>query len=73
MISDKLLKKVRGYETRARPQSERLLNMLEKDGLKPRKPIFRGTKLSVEIRLPAGRQRIRLECDPIAEVASIIK
>jgi len=73
VISDKLLKKVGGYETRAIPQSERLLSLLEKDGLMPRKPFFRGTKLSVEIKLPAGKQRIRLECDPFAEVASIIK
>jgi len=64
---------VTGYRSRARKYSDRLLRILERDGLLPKKPRFRGSVLTVEITLPSGRETLKLECDPFSRISMILR
>jgi hypothetical protein len=64
---------ITGYRSKTKLYSVRLLKMLEKDGLLPKKPKFRGSVLSVTIILPSGQDSIKLECNPFATVSKLMK
>lgn len=72
-ISSDFIKKVRYYEARAEGYSVFLLGLVETDGLIPKGPRLTGTTLSVNVKLPSGRRRLRLECNPLATAARVMK
>jgi len=72
-ISSDFIKKVKYYEARAEGYSVFLLVLVETDGLIPKSPRLTGTTLSVSIKLPSGRQRLRLECNPLASASRMLK
>lgn len=72
-ISSDFIKKVRYYEARAEGYSVFLLSMVETDGLIPKAPRLTGTTLSMSIKLPSGRTRLRLQCNPLASASRVLK
>lgn len=72
-ISAKFAKLIEEYDGKARKHCQLNLKTLEKDGLRPKKPVFRGSGLTVTVSLPSGKEKIRLECNPLAEVRLTLK
>lgn len=73
IISKKLGKTYEHYKADAKNFAEHILKLLETDGLRPKKPVIRGTVLSIELSLPEGKQRLRFECNPLAAMGRIFK
>ena len=67
-ISGKLADIVESYDSTAKSYSEFLFNLFTQDGLRPIRPRFRGSRLGMDIRPPAGKRRIHLECSPLASI-----
>ena len=72
-VSPKLRKLVEQYRLRAKDCATHLLKLLENDGLRPKKPVVRGPRLSVEVSLPAGKRRLSFACSRLATVSRILK
>ncbi|MBA3045131.1 MAG: hypothetical protein KKH41_03905 [Candidatus Thermoplasmatota archaeon] len=65
-ITGKFREKVRHYESRSKDFSRIVFGILKKDGLMPKSQRLRGSRFSVDIKLPKGIKRIHLECNPLA-------
>jgi predicted transcriptional regulator len=72
-ISPKLSTLVVEYSLRVKDYATYLQELLETDGLRPKKAVVRGTRLYVEVSLPAGKQKLSFECSPLATVSRILK
>jgi predicted ArsR family transcriptional regulator len=73
LIPQELIKAAELYRARAKDFAELILKLFETDGLRPKKPVIRGTVLSIELLLPKGNERLRFECNPLAAVGRILK
>ena len=65
-LEPNFIRRVRHYDGRVGDFAGKTLGRLKKDGLLPKGFRLRGSRLTVEIRLPAGRTTIHLECNPMA-------
>jgi hypothetical protein len=72
-VSERAAAAAAGYREAARDCSARLLAILEGDGLFPRGAVFKGTVLRVDVSLPSGRRRLKLECDPLAHLERTLR
>jgi len=72
-ISTSSMNSVEQYEAKAKEFSESMIEKLDIDGLKPGKARVRGTRLFVEVTLPSGKERLKFECNPLADLARILK
>ena len=65
-ISEHFAAKIDNYDKAARQFSKKVLELLYNDGLMPKNARFKGSRLGVDIKLPSGKGRIHLECNPLA-------
>ena len=65
-VSKNLADKVAEYDSEARTFSRIVFDLLYYDGLMPSSQRFKGTRVSIDVKLPSGKKRIHLECCPLA-------
>jgi predicted transcriptional regulator len=70
-VATKIPLKVAEYDDAAKGFSANILISLRNDGLMPNKPRFRGSRLSVNVKLPSGKRRLNIECSPMAPLRRV--
>jgi len=71
-IAAKIPVKVAKYDDSAKKYSVIIINSFRNDGLMPKKARLRGTRLSVDVKLPSGTRRLSIECSPLAPLRRIL-
>ena len=72
-ISKKLAKKVAEFDSEARTFSRIVFDLFYYDGLMPSNQRFKGTRVSIDVKLPSGKNRIHLECNPLAIIRRFVQ
>jgi predicted transcriptional regulator len=72
-IPAKMSEKVAEYDNTAKQYSETVLSTLKNDGLMPNKSRLRGSRLSVNVKLPFGTKKVSIECNPLAPLKGVLK
>lgn len=72
-LSGKTLALASGYRESAGAWSAAVLALLREDGLFPKKPALRGTRLGVQVSLPSGKERLAIECNPLAFLERLLR
>ena len=62
----RLISKVVDYDKEARTFSRIVFDLLYYDGLMPGNKRFKGSRFGIDVKLPAGKKRVHLECNPLA-------
>ena len=65
-VSKFLTGKVADYDKVARTFSRIVFDLFYYDGLMPGNKRFKGSRFGIDVKLPAGKKRIHLECNPLA-------
>jgi len=62
----------RTYAVRSKRTAGSAVDILRKDGLMPSDARLRGTRLSLNVKVPGSNRRIHLECNPLAPLKPIL-
>ncbi len=65
-VSKNLADKVAEHDSKARTFSRIVFDLFYYDGLMPSNSRFKGSRVGIDVKLPSGKKRIHLECNPLA-------